>query len=79
MSKEEKKAIEVLVKDLCLIPGLSGYEDGVRLFLQEKLKSNNINYSSDLLGNLIVTLPGKKNYPSVMLFAHMDHYQSQYY
>ena len=72
MSQEEKKEIEVLVKDLCLIPGLSGYEDGVRLFLQEKLKINNINYTSDLLGNLIVTLPGNKNYPSVMLFAHMD-------
>ncbi|MDC0194716.1 M42 family metallopeptidase [Alphaproteobacteria bacterium] len=61
-----------IIKDLCLIPGLSGYEDNVRKYLENKLYENKFEYSSDVLGNLICTLPGKKNLPSVMLFAHMD-------
>lgn len=61
-----------LIKDLCLIPGLSGYEDNVRKYLENNLNLNKLKYSSDSLGNLICTLPGKKNFPSIMLFAHMD-------
>ena len=58
--------------DLCLIPGLSGYEDDVRKYLSEQLDSNNLKNTSDVLGNLICTLPGSDNLPSLMLFAHMD-------
>ena len=61
-----------LIQDLCLIPGLSGYEDNVRKYLQTKLNENKLKHSTDVLGNLVCTLPGKKNLPSVMLFAHMD-------
>ena len=60
------------LKELCLIPGLSGYEDNVRKYLQHQLNSINLKNTTDILGNLICTLPGNDNCPSVMLFAHMD-------
>ena len=78
---EEKKNINLksnlsskvkTIKELCLIPGLSGYEDNVRKYLENKLNENKIEYQNDVLGNLICSIPGKKNLPSVMLFAHMD-------
>ena len=72
MSLNERNQIKDLVKDLCLIPGLSGYEDQVRKYLEKKLDENKLDYHNDVLGNLICTLPGNENLPSVMLFAHMD-------
>ena len=60
------------LKELCLIPGLSGYEDNVRKYLQHQLNSINLKNTTDILGNLICTLPGDDNLPSIMLFAHMD-------
>ena len=72
MTSTHKNSLKNLIKDLCLIPGLSGYEDNVRHYLEDKLKSIDINHYTDILGNLICTLPGEKNLPSVMLFAHMD-------
>ena len=65
-------SIVKITKELCLIPSLSGYEDGVRKYLKNKLNERNLKNYSDVLGNLICTLPGKKNLPSIMLFAHMD-------
>jgi|TARA_B100000959_G_scaffold264198_1_gene304402 putative aminopeptidase FrvX len=61
-----------LLKDLCLIPGLSGYEDQVRSYIKKELSSDGIPSKSDILGNLIATLEGSRNKPSVMLFTHMD-------
>ena len=60
------------LKELCLIPGLSGYEDNVRKYLQHQLNSINLKSTTDIFGNLICTLPGDNNCPSIMLFAHMD-------
>ncbi len=60
------------LKELCLIPGLSGYEDNVRKNLQQQLNLINVKSTTDILGNLICTFPGDNNSPSVMLFAHMD-------
>ena len=57
-----------LISDLCLISGLSGHEDEVRDYLKNKLKKQRLSYDSDNLGNLVCTLEGQKNYPSVMLF-----------
>ena len=54
------------LKELCLIPGLSGYEDNVRKYLQHQLNSINLKNTTDILGNLICTLPGNDNCPSVM-------------
>lgn len=61
-----------MIKDLCLIPGLSGYEENVRKYLEKKLNENKLEHTTDVLGNLICTLQGNKDIPSVMLFAHMD-------
>jgi putative aminopeptidase len=60
------------VRDLMLIPGLAGYEGRVRRYLAGALKTLGIESRSDRLGNLIATLPGRDDAPSVMLFAHMD-------
>ena len=71
-SNTDKNQIKKLIKDLCLIPGLSGYEDNVRKYLANILNENKLEHQTDVLGNLICTLPGNKDFPSVMLFAHMD-------
>jgi putative aminopeptidase len=68
----EKVRLGGLLRDLMLIPGLSGYEDRVRRYLAAALNSLGISSRSDRLGNLIATLDGAKGAPSVMLFTHMD-------
>ena len=65
-------ALRDTVRDLMLIPGLAGYEGRVRRYLADALKTLGIESQSDRLGNLIATLPGRDDAPSVMLFAHMD-------
>ena len=57
---------------LMLIPGLSGHEDRVRRHITKALAGLPLQVSVDTLGNLICTLPGKADAPSVMLFAHTD-------
>src|SRR6476646_5167553 len=61
-----------LTTELMLIPGLSGHEDRVRRRLAAELKALGLASRSDRLGNLIATIDGDENAPSVMLFAHMD-------
>jgi putative aminopeptidase FrvX len=60
------------IRDLMLIPGLSGYEGRVRQYLKHALDDLGIASQSDRLGNLIATMRGLGDAPSVMLFAHMD-------
>jgi putative aminopeptidase FrvX len=60
------------LRDLMLIPGLSGHEGRVRRYLAKALDRLGIVSRPDRLGNLIATLAGDKDVPSVMLFAHMD-------
>lgn len=55
------------LKDLMMIPGVSGYEDNVRRAIEDKLSTET---QTDVMGNLWVTYPGQG--PSVMVFAHMD-------
>lgn len=61
-----------LLRELMLIPGLSGYEDRVRRRLARELDGLGLAHRTDRLGNLIATLEGAKGAPSVMLFTHMD-------
>lgn len=61
-----------LLRDLMLIPGLSGHEGRVRRYLTQKLSAFGLESRSDRLGNLIATVPGTHDGPSVMLFTHMD-------
>ena len=67
-----KDRLRTLLCELMLIPGLSGYEDRVRRRLAKELADLGIASRTDRLGNLIATIEGAKNAPSVMLFAHMD-------
>jgi putative aminopeptidase FrvX len=58
--------------DLMLIPGLSGYEGRVRRYLKSALGEFGILSRTDRMGNLIATIPGIADAPTVMLFTHMD-------
>lgn len=57
---------------LMLIPGLSGHEDRVRRHIAASLPNLSHPPRTDRLGNLIVTIPGNPQAPSVMVFTHMD-------
>jgi putative aminopeptidase FrvX len=57
---------------LMMIPGLSGFEGNVRRYIKAELKALGIPSKTDMLGNLIATLPGDPTLPSVMIIAHMD-------
>lgn len=54
------------------LPGLSGYEDRVAEDLTAALATTGIASRRDRMGNLIATLDGRTDFPSVMLFTHMD-------
>ena len=60
------------LRELMLIPGLSGHEGRVRRYLAKALDGLGVELRSDRLGNLIATITGDEAAPSVMLFAHMD-------
>src|SRR5688500_3324861 len=60
------------LSELMLIPGLSGHEGRVRRYLRKTVGELGMSARSDRLGNLIATLEGAGDAPSVMLFAHMD-------
>ncbi len=64
--------IERLRRDLCdlmVIPGLSGHEERVAAAIRSRL---GVTSSVDRLGNVIATIPGDPEKPSVMVFTHMD-------
>jgi putative aminopeptidase FrvX len=61
-----------LCAELMVIPGLSGYEGRVRRAIAASLGALGIAHRTDRLGNLITTLDGDADAPSVMLIAHMD-------
>ncbi|WP_284165631.1 M20/M25/M40 family metallo-hydrolase [Frigidibacter sp. SD6-1] len=57
--------------DLMLTPGLSGHEERVAALIRVRLPEG-VATRTDRLGNLIVTLEGRPDRPSVMVFTHMD-------
>ncbi|PZF78013.1 M42 family peptidase [Aestuariivirga litoralis] len=59
-------------EELMMIPGLSGFEGTVRRHIRAELKAMGIESRTDMLGNLIATIEGDVELPSVMLIAHMD-------
>lgn len=65
-------ALRETLRELMLIPGLAGYEGRVRRYLADALNRLGLAPHSDRLGNLIATMPGRADAPTVMLFAHMD-------
>jgi putative aminopeptidase FrvX len=60
------------LRELMLTAGLSGYEGRVRRCLAQHLAAAGLETRTDRLGNLIATLEGTHDGPSVMLFTHMD-------
>ena len=62
----------MLLKKLTQLHGVSGNEKDVREFILEQIKPFVDDIKIDVLGNLIAIKKGKKNYPSIMLSAHMD-------
>ena len=66
------ETIRRLTSELMLIPGLSGHEGRVRRHLKAALGALGLETRTDRLGNLIATIAGEADRPSVMLFAHMD-------
>ena len=67
-----KERLKAMTRELMLIPGLSGHEGRVRRYLKGALDDLGLMSRTDRLGNLIATIPGAEDAPSVMLFAHMD-------
>ncbi len=62
-----------LLKQLCGIPGVSGYEDKVREEIIKQVENYASEIKTDVLGNLIVTVEGKERVPlKIMIAAHMD-------
>ena len=57
---------------LMMIPGLAGFEGNVRRYIKAELAALEIASKTDMLGNLIATIEGDANLPSVMFIAHMD-------
>jgi putative aminopeptidase FrvX len=57
---------------LMMIPGLAGFEGNVRRYIRAELKALGIDSKTDMLGNLIATIEGDPNLPSVMFIGHMD-------
>ena len=60
------------LRELMLLPGLSGHEDRARRAIAAKLAEAGISARTDRLGNLIASFKGDADAPSVMLFTHMD-------
>ena len=52
MNQQQQNLIN-LTKELCLISGLSGYENNVRKFIERRLKVLKLKSETDVLGNLV--------------------------
>ena len=56
----EESSLAELISKLCLISALSGHEDDVRKFLKNEMKSMNLDFFTDRLGNLGCTIKGNE-------------------
>lgn len=62
-----------LMKELCALPGPSGYEDAVRAFVLKRVKPFADEIRTDAIGNVMVFRKGRKALDRpVALCAHMD-------
>jgi putative aminopeptidase FrvX len=61
-----------LLKKCCEIPGISGYEQPIREFIQTELKDIADQLYTDHMGNLIALMKGKSDAKRIMAAAHMD-------
>ena len=61
-----------LLKEICEVPGTSGFEDKIRRLVLKELKSINAEVDIDNMGNVTAKVKGKDTAKKVMLAAHMD-------
>lgn len=61
-----------LLKSCCETPGISGYEQPIRAFIESQVKGIADELYTDHMGNLITVLKGKSSDKKIMAFAHMD-------
>ena len=62
-----------LLKELCLLDGVPGWEDQVRDYIRTQAEPYAASIRTDAMGNLIVVKKGKKSAENkLMLAAHMD-------
>lgn len=62
-----------ILKELCSLPGLSGYEERVGRYIWKQFSRYSSRVMSDTLGNIIAEFPsGNPNAKRAMVFAHMD-------
>lgn len=65
--------LEQTLREMCLIPALSGYEQRMAAYLREKMQALGLTSHIDRIGNCITELPGSNpNLPPLMIFGHMD-------
>jgi putative aminopeptidase len=67
-----RERLRTLATKLMTFPGLSGHEAASGGASQRKCRRLASRPRPDPLGNLLTSLPGETDRPSVMLFAHMD-------
>lgn len=65
-------AIREDLTSLMMIPGLSGYEERVAGAIRARLDAIGLAHRTDRMGNVIATVEGDVDAPSLMLFTHMD-------
>ena len=71
----EPKAVWTYFEEICQVPRPSKKEEKIIAFLEDFAKKNNLEYSKDEIGNVVICKPatnGFENKPTVCLQSHMD-------
>lgn len=71
----EPKAVWTYFEEICQVPRPSKKEEKIIAFLEDFAKKNNLEYSKDEIGNVVICKPATKgfeNKPTVCLQSHMD-------
>ena len=65
--------IENYLRSLCLLPGLSGYEQAISRYMREIFEEMGLTVTEDVIGNTMTTVEGSiSDAPSLLITAHMD-------
>ena len=59
-----------LLEEMIRVPGVSGYEDGIREYIRQRVEEMGVETEEDNIGNLMVTVGSKG--PHIVFIAHMD-------
>lgn len=68
-----KERIEENLRQLALLPGLSGHEQKVAAYMKKKFEEAGLTVQTDVLGNCMASVAGTDpDAPVIMIFSHMD-------